>query len=274
MPCFVCGSSDNTYLSPHYGFNPVMSNTSTGGLCSSCKDGANKLMDFLQELDKNPEKPPLVTLPPKGLSSALCWLKVLKEKWDHSNERLGFLEDISFAFENRIHTDISLKPDDGPAIFAHKAVLASRSPIFKTMLEADGCKAPPTEVISLPGISSQELKSLLRFLYRGTLPDEEFHKHAHALLVASDKYDIPFLRKKCELQILGTLEPSNVFEVLKLSQKCSSETLKNKALETIVMYHEEILSSKEYVEFGHSNAGLVLEISWALSKKLSHTTVG
>ncbi|XP_011624118.1 BTB/POZ domain-containing protein At3g56230 isoform X2 [Amborella trichopoda] len=239
MPCFVCGSSDNTYLSPHYGFNPVMSNTSTGGLCSSCKDGANKLMDFLQELDKNPEKPPLVTLPPKGLSSALCWLKVLKEKWDHSNERLGFLEDISFAFENRIHTDISLKPDDGPAIFAHKAVLASRSPIFKTMLEADGCKAPPTEVISLP-----------------------------------DKYDIPFLRKKCELQILGTLEPSNVFEVLKLSQKCSSETLKNKALETIVMYHEEILSSKEYVEFGHSNAGLVLEISWALSKKLSHTTVG
>ncbi|KAL4188783.1 hypothetical protein AMTRI_Chr08g203790 [Amborella trichopoda] len=274
MPCLVCGSSDTTYMNLHHTFfyPPQISSPGAGSLCSSCKDGSKKLMDFLQELDKNPEKPPLVTFRPKGLSSALCWLKVLKEKGDLSNERLGFLEEISFAFENRIHTDISLKPDDGPAIFAHKAVLASRSPIFKTILEADGCKAPPTEAISLPGISSQELKSLLSFLYRGTLPDEEFRKHAHALLVASDKYDIPFLKKKCELQILGNLESSNVFEVLKLSQNCSSETLKKNALEAIVMHHEEILSSKEYVEFGHSNPDLIMEISWVLSKKLSNTT--
>ncbi|KAL4189924.1 hypothetical protein AMTRI_Chr08g167880 [Amborella trichopoda] len=173
----------------------------------------------------------------------------LRQIKDALDERVGFLDELKFALENGTHADIHLERFNGPVTLAHKAILASRSPIFRTMLEVDECKAQPKDALPIPDMNSHELKALLEFLYRGFLPNDEFRKHAHSLLVAADKFDIPFLEKQCEYQI-----------VLELSETCSNETLKENALKTIVAHQNEILFSERYVKIICLRFGLEVQI--------------
>ena len=84
------------------------------------------------------------------------------------NEKLSFLGGLAAAFRNQVHTDIEVKPDhNGPSLFAHRALLPARSEIFKNMLDSEGCKAAPSNTITLPELNHEELDSLLKFLYSG-----------------------------------------------------------------------------------------------------------
>ena len=84
------------------------------------------------------------------------------------NEKLSFLGGLAAAFRNQVHTDIEVKPDhNGPSLFAHRALLPARSEIFKNMLDSEGCKAAPSNTITLPELNHEELVSLLEFLYSG-----------------------------------------------------------------------------------------------------------
>ncbi|MQL91410.1 hypothetical protein Taro_024024 [Colocasia esculenta] len=76
------------------------------------------------------------------------------------------------------------------------------------------CKAPASGAISLLELDQEQLHCLLEFLYRGSLPEEHAGRHAYALLLAADKYDIPFLRKFHERHVLGSLSPANALDVL------------------------------------------------------------
>ncbi|ERN04104.1 BTB/POZ domain-containing protein At1g01640 [Amborella trichopoda] len=268
MDCCVCSPLAGNFRPPR--------NT----LCKNCFDGAWCILNFLQKLDTTPQNQPLDDEAAKsrsntsrimafqGLSHAFNRMKELKDVVDSLHARVGFLEDFKFVFENAIHTDILIKPADGPAIPAHKAILASRSPIFRTMLEIDECKAPPTETITLPDLNHQQLHSLLQFLYNGSFPEEKIQKHAEILLVAADKYNIPFLQRQCELQILRTLNSTNALNILELSETCSNEPLKETALNTILKHHEEILFSERYDEFALANTRLSVEVTRALYKAL------
>ena len=80
-------------------------------------------------------------------------------------------------------------------------IQAARSEVFRDVLSSDErCKAPAGDSISLPDLSHQQLSLFLAFLYTGNLldGDQEEEHHLHALLVAGDKYDVPFLRRACE----------------------------------------------------------------------------
>ena len=81
---------------------------------------------------------------------------------------------------------------------------------FRHILSGDEqCKAPAGDS-SLPELSHDELSLLLSFLYTGTLDQNLPERHLHALLVAADKYDVPFLRRACEARLAAAVEPGNV----------------------------------------------------------------
>ena len=52
-------------------------------------------------------------------------MKELKEKQEGMSERLGFVDGLVPAFKEGVHTDILVKPGNGPPIPAHRAVLVS-----------------------------------------------------------------------------------------------------------------------------------------------------
>lgn len=142
---------------------------------------------------------------------------------------------------------------------------ATRSEIFRTVLSSDECKAPAEATISLPELSHEELDCLLEFLYCGTLePDDRVEKHVCSLLIAADKYDIPFLRRFCEARILRSLGPSNALQVLEVSEMCSNAKLKEQAMSSIVKHMEDVVLSRAYDSFAMKNAHLCVEITRAL----------
>ncbi|XP_052883046.1 BTB/POZ domain-containing protein At3g56230-like isoform X4 [Gossypium arboreum] len=170
--------------------------------------------------------------------------------------------------EDQIHTDIKLKPNNGPCISAHKSLLAARSEIFKNILNSDDCKAPltDTDTITLSELSTEELKSFLEFLYTGDLPADKFKKHVYALCVAADKYEIPYLQESCERYMLNSLNASNALDFLDISNLHSKKKLKETTLNFIVRNMKSIVLSQKYEEFAFSNPHLSLEVTRAFAE--------
>ncbi|MED6112307.1 hypothetical protein PIB30_060515 [Stylosanthes scabra] len=184
------------------------------------------------------------------------------EIFNEQKEDLGFLRGIVAAFKEQIHTDILVKPGShGLPIPAHKFVLATRSEIFKNMLECDECKAAPNnQTITIPDLNHEELSSLLEFLYSGTLPEQTIGRDVYALSRAADKYAIPHLLRYCERYLLSSLNTSNALETLEIADTCSNQALKETTLEFLVKNIEHVVTSPRFEAFVHRNPHLTVQL--------------
>ncbi|KAL3524033.1 hypothetical protein ACH5RR_016867 [Cinchona calisaya] len=177
-------------------------------------------------------------------------------------DQLTFLTEFSVAFRNQVHTDILVKSADlhGHAIPAHKAVLATRSKIFRNILDSDSCKAPPGDSITLPEMNHEELEAFLRFLYTGHLTTEEVEKHVYSLMRVAHKYEISFLESFCKCQILKGLGLNNALDALEISDTCSKHNMKAAVTGFIVENLKDIVLSPNYDDFALKHPHLSLEI--------------
>ena len=67
-------------------------------------------------------------------------------------------------YEEEKHSDVTLVCDDQTQFKAHKIVLSACSPVFKTIIDNNPSQHP---LIYLRGIQSQEMESILQFMYLG-----------------------------------------------------------------------------------------------------------
>ncbi|KAE8714729.1 BTB/POZ domain-containing protein [Hibiscus syriacus] len=247
-------------------------------ICGACYEGARNVITLMNklEIDHHCKSTPTASSSPSSckasnlffhqqpLGNLSKWITNMKEIEEDLNKKISFLSGLIVAFRDQIHTDIQLKPgNDGPTIPAHRALLAARSEIFRNMLDSDGCKAPPSDTITLPELNTEELESLLEFLYSGNLDSDKLEKHVYSLFVAADKYEIPYLQDFCERYMLSSLNASNVLEILEISDICSNKTLKETALNFIVRNMEDIVFSGKYDVFAPKNPHLGLQITRA-----------
>ncbi|GAB4832022.1 hypothetical protein Ancab_006039 [Ancistrocladus abbreviatus] len=238
-------------------------------ICAGCFEGARSLMSLINKFDtdkfaQHDKSTNPLNSPSKGLANVVKWVKEMKEIEEEQNDKLSFLGRLEAVFRDQIHTDIQLKPgSSGPPIPAHRALLAAKSEIFRNMLDSDGCKEAPRDTITLPELNHEELQSLLEFLYSGNLPVEKVEKHVYSLSIAADKYEIPFLQKFCERQMLGSLNSSNALDVLEIADVCSNQTLKDTALNYIVKNMEDIVFTPKFEAFTLKTPHLCVEITRA-----------
>ncbi|XP_057523295.1 BTB/POZ domain-containing protein At3g56230-like [Amaranthus tricolor] len=250
-------------------------------ICAACYEGARSLISLINKFDgdinnnnnnnhKCNEKSGgnnVITSSNsscKGFGNVLKWVKEMKDIEEELNDKLKFLGEFEAAFRDEIHTDILVKPgNNGPPIPAHRALLAAKSEIFRNMLDSDGCKEAPNEAITLPELNHEELESLLMFLYNGSLPIDKVEKHVYSLSVAADKYNITFLQKFCERQMLNSLSSSNALDILEISDVCSNLSLKDTSLNFIVKNMEDIVFSPKFEAFSLKNPHLSVQITRA-----------
>ncbi|XP_052485755.1 BTB/POZ domain-containing protein At3g56230 isoform X3 [Gossypium raimondii] len=248
-------SSSTSSTAPGFGFSSSTSSTAPGfGFSSSTTSfgSSSSASSFSSRSAKS-----TVTTPVNE--------KPLTDTEDDLRKRISFLSGFMVAFKDQIHTDIKLKPNNGPCISAHRSLLEARSEIFKNILSSDNFKAPPTDTdtMTLSELSTEELESLLEFLYTGDLPADKFKKHVYALCAAADKYEIPYLQESCERYMLNSLNASNALDILDLSNLYSKKKLKETTLNFIVRNMKSIVSSQKYEEFASSNPHLCVEVSRA-----------
>ncbi|KAG2622650.1 hypothetical protein PVAP13_3KG045100 [Panicum virgatum] len=271
MDCCICSPMATMYRLPR------------NAICAPCHEGAKAIISFLNKDEEQEDgghgsaishAPSKLNSSNKGMRDAWEQVKEMRDREDQTKQRAAFLEHgFALAWKEGIHTDIVVKPGTGPPIPAHKAILAARSEVFRHMLSADDhCKAPAGDSFSLPELSHAELSLLLAFLYTGALDQDLPERHLHALLVAADKYDVPFLRRACEARLAASVEPRNALRTLEVADLSSSAVLRERAMDTVLEHAEQVVFSPEYEGFAVRNAALCVEITRALLAKMSTTT--
>ncbi|KAL8192864.1 hypothetical protein R6Q57_027312 [Mikania cordata] len=257
MDCSICSAMPYNLRPPR--------NT----ICVACYEGAKSIIAMTNKTDDHKisgkfSNDPSVPNSSKGFMSCLKWLKEMKKMEEEMNQKLGFLSGFKAAFRDQIHTDILIKPgDDAPSIPAHRALLATRSNIFKNMLDSDGCKAAPNDTITLPELNHEEIESLLEFLYSGDLAKEKLDKHLYSLSIAADKYEIQFLQKFCENRMLEILSTNNALDILEVSDTTCNRILKETALSYVVRNMEDIVFAARFDVFALKNPHLTVQITRA-----------
>ncbi|KAK7353208.1 hypothetical protein VNO80_18648 [Phaseolus coccineus] len=133
---------------------------------------------------------------------------------------------LSRMLGEAIHADLTIITADG-SLRAHKAVLSSSSPVFRSMFHHN-LKEKESSTIHVEDMSLESCTALISFLY-GTIKQQDFWKHRLQLLGAANKYDIDGLKDICEESLLEDLNSRNVldmlneawfYELLKLKKGC------------------------------------------------------
>ncbi|KAF4398126.1 hypothetical protein G4B88_019847 [Cannabis sativa] len=143
-----------------------------GGTCKECYDEAN---DTEEDLKREIE----------DLRAKVAFLK-LCDSMDYPNHYSTAPTPYSTRFSDVIL--VALEGTSGapaPAVPAHKAVLASRSPVFRAMLENE-MEESRSGTIKINDVSYEALRAFVNYLYTA---DADFNEHmAYSLLVLAEKY--------------------------------------------------------------------------------------
>jgi speckle-type POZ protein len=126
-----------------------------------------------------------------------------------------------------ILTDITINAAEG-SIRAHRAILSTRSPVFRSMFSHD-LKEKELSTVDISDMSLDACQAFLNYIY-GDLHSEEFLTNRLALLRAADKYDIADLKEACHESLLEDIDTSNVLERLQTAHCTSYQSSSTVAL--------------------------------------------
>ncbi|CAL8108259.1 unnamed protein product [Orchesella dallaii] len=109
-------------------------------------------------------------------------------------ERPSLMQVEKRMLEEQLHADFTLVADDGTGIRCHKAILASRSPVFQRMLATDMTETKNDSCQMR--MSKNGVNALLKYIYYLDVEDPlKDSIVALELLEAGHQYDIPSLEK-------------------------------------------------------------------------------
>lgn len=145
-----------------------------------------------------------------------------------------------------IHTDITIKTTDG-SIGAHRAILASRSPVFHGMF-SHNLQEKENSTIHISDMSSDVCRALLNYVY-GNVQAEEFMTHRLALLSAAEKYDVPDLKAACEESLVEDIDAKNVLERLRSAHLYKLPLLKRSCMRYLVGFGKIFQIHDEFNSF-------------------------
>lgn len=143
------------------------------------------------------------------------------------------LTSLGRMLSESIHTDIVINASDG-SISAHRAVLASRSPVFRSMFSHD-LREKELSSVDISDMSIEASTALLNYIY-GSIRNDEFMIHRLPLLRAADKYDISDLKEACHQSLLEDIDTTNVLERLQNASLYQLTQLKSSCMRYLVKF--------------------------------------
>ncbi|KAK6934654.1 BTB/POZ domain [Dillenia turbinata] len=168
------------------------------------------------------------------------------------------LTSLGQMLSESIHTDIIINASNG-SIAAHRAVLAARSPVFRSMFSHD-LKEKELSIVDISDMSIEACQAFLNYIY-GCIEQEEFITHRLALLQAADKYDIADLKEACHESLLEDIKTSNVLERLQNASLYQLPRLKTSCMQYLVKFGKIFDIREDFNAFLHNaDIDLVAEV--------------
>ncbi|KAG0524703.1 hypothetical protein BDA96_07G234300 [Sorghum bicolor] len=145
------------------------------------------------------------------------------------------LSSLARMLHEDILTDITINAADG-SVRAHRAILATRSPVFRSMFSHD-LREKELSTVDISDMSLDACRAFLSYIY-GDVRGEEFLANRLALLRAADKYDIDDLREACHESLLEDINMGNVLERLQTAHLYQLPRLKGGCLRFLVDFRK------------------------------------
>jgi len=147
-----------------------------------------------------------------------------------------FCQDLGLFYNSNEYADIILTCGD-KKFACHKLMLASRSPVFKTMLESN-MKEKISGSIEIKGMRLEVLESLLQYIYTSDAPNVD--TLAKELFAAADQYQIVKLKELCEAKLISNIDLENCIDLLVLGDFHQASALKTATLKFVSQKMDEI----------------------------------
>lgn len=189
----------------------------------------------------------------RNLESNLLAVEADLQKERAATKRLeGTLQSFRHMLLQGIHADVTIETGEFDKTPAHRAVLASRSPVFRAMFEHE-LKEKTCACIHVADVPTPAMRALLLYLYTGDHDAKVMKEHGMALLTAAHKYDIPDLKRVCETAVANAVQPSNVLEILHQARLYDATWVKKACIECIAQNLKQVAFTKEFRNLVYRN---------------------
>ncbi|CAN6173180.1 unnamed protein product [Urochloa humidicola] len=160
----------------------------------------------------------------------------------------GLHNDLGELLQKGTGSDVTLVVS-GEFFKAHKAILASRSPVF--MSEFFGhMKEKRSQLVEIKGMEVDVFRAMLHFIYTDSAPEldwlEDGMAIAQHLLVAADRYWIDGLKLICEDKLDDGTNIDTAATILALAEQHGCSRLKAKCVKHIAANLEAVMATEGY----------------------------
>ncbi|KAG9439277.1 hypothetical protein H6P81_019442 [Aristolochia fimbriata] len=195
----------------------------------------------------------------------------LKREIEDLKAKVAFLKLASPIEHHRSYfTDLILLASDDHclALRAHKAVLISRSPVFRAMLENE-MEESRSGTIKISDVSYEVLRSFVRYLYTAEVSLDE--QLACELLILAEKYQVKHLKAFCEKFMTSKVTNDNAVSSFAFAHRHNAKQLLEASLSLITDNMDTLTERDEYKELVETDPRLVVEIYEAYLAKQINT---
>jgi len=179
-------------------------------------------------------------------------------------------DDMSNLFEKHAFADCLLTCGSREScerrkeFHVHKAILATRSPVFNAMFEHEMAESSNNRV-EINDVDPDVMKEMLRFMYTGNAPNLD--RMADELLAAADKYQLERLKVMCEQALCLSLTHENACATLILADMHSADQLKMQSIEFINLHANDVMDTDGWKTLVKSHPPLLAQVFKALANQ-------
>jgi speckle-type POZ protein len=161
----------------------------------------------------------------------------------------------------------------GEEFAAHKAILASRSPVFMAELFG-GMEEEASRRVEVKDMEPAAFKALLRFIYTDTALDldqkgEDATSMAQHLLAGADRYSLDRLKLICEGSLADRITVDTAATTLALAEQHGCLQLKASCVEFIAGYLDAVLETEGYKHLEASCPSVLTDILKATRRPIN-----
>jgi len=183
-----------------------------------------------------------------------------KSKYDSTESETDFMKHMKSLYGLDSLSDLVIFCGD-QKFLCHKLVLASRSDVFKDMLENENDKEKIKGELEITETEPATFKLLIDNIYTGKIPSN-IDKVAKELYRLAIKYNLQILAKACEISLLGQITDANALDTLITmdKNKFATSATKDDVIKYITINAKEIIDTEEFKTFSKEQPELMIEI--------------
>lgn len=166
-----------------------------------------------------------------------------------------FEEDMKSLMNDEKYADI-IFPFENGKIYAHRAILSLRSPVFNAMFSSNMKESEKVVQTIKPEGSMEIMEEFLRYLYTDKCDINE--SNCVELLKVASYYKVDRLINMCELLIKENVSIEEAANILFIADRYGANQLKSFILEYIIDNLDEVMKTESYQQLDNDLINMIL----------------